>query len=264
MPEDSVALEITDGVARVTLNRPEERNALAAPTADRLVERFDAVADSDARCVVLAGAGSAFCAGGDIGAMVDGVESERPPADRVEALVGSIHDAVETVYDCRLPVVAKIDGAAFGAGAGLALACDIQLASPDAKIGFGFRRVGLAVDSGVSYFLPRLVGPNKAKELVFTGELLDADTARELGIFTRLFETESFEEGVENIVSTIAEGPTVALTGAKRLLDRGTESTFEQALDQEATMQGLAFTTDDHREGAEAFLQQREPEFEGR
>lgn len=262
MTDDAVLLTVEDGVATVTLNRPDERNALAEPTAARLVERFETVADSDARCVVVRGAGSAFCAGGDVGAMVDGVERDVPVAQRV-ALVSAIHDAIEAVHDCPLPVVAAIDGAAFGAGAGLALACDIQLASPDAKIGFGFRRVGLAVDSGVSYHLPRIVGPNKAKELVFTGELLDADAARELGIFTRLFETDAFEDGVANLVATIAEGPTVALTEAKGLIDRGGASTFEEALDREAAAQGLAFTTDDHAEGTTAFMAQRPPEFEG-
>ncbi|MBX0323343.1 enoyl-CoA hydratase/isomerase family protein [Halomicroarcula sp. F13] len=264
MSDDAVLLTIEDDVATVTLNRPDVRNALAEETSERLIERFDTIADSDARCVVLEGAGPAFCAGGDVGAMVEGVAGDQPPAERVELVVSAIHGAIEAVHDCRLPVVAKIDGATFGAGAGLALACDVQLASPEAKIGFGFRRVGLAIDSGVSYFLPRLVGPNKAKELVFTGELLDADTARELGIFTRLFEADEFEDGVENMVETIAEGPTVALTQAKRLLDRGTESTFEQALDDEATAQGLAFTTADHEEGATAFMEQRSPEFEGR
>jgi len=263
MTDDAVLLTVEDGVATVTLNRPDERNALAEPTAARLTERFETIADSDARCVVLRGEGSAFCAGGDIGAMVDGIERDVPVADRT-GFVSAIQDAVETVHDCRLPVVAAVDGPAFGAGAGLALACDIQLASPDAKIGFGLRRVGLAVDSGVSYFLPRIVGPNKAKELVFTGELLDADDARELGLFTRLFEADSFEDGVENLVETIAEGPTVALSQAKQLVDRGAGSTFEEALDRETAAQGLAFATADHEEGTTALMEQRSPEFEGR
>lgn len=264
MTDEAVRLRIEDGVATVTLDRPDTRNALAEPTAARLAERFETIAGSDARCVVVEGTGTAFCAGGDVGAMVDGVERDVPPSERMEGFLSAIQDAIEAVHDCRLPVVAKIDGPVFGAGAGLALACDIQLASPDAKIGFGFRRVGLAVDSGVSYFLPRIVGPNKAKELVFTGELLDADTARELGVFTRLFESDAFEDGVENIVETIASGPTVALTQAKRLLDRGPDSTFEAALDRERTAQGVAFNTADHREGTNAFIQQREPEFNGR
>lgn len=264
MPDDAVHLDIDDGVATVTLDRRAVRNALTAPMATQLRERFGRLAESDARCVVLTGAGSAFCAGGDIGAMVNGVESDLPAVERMESFVTALQDAIEAVHDCRLPVVAKVDGPVLGAGSGLALACDVQLASPDAKIGFGFRQVGLAVDSGVSYFLPRLVGPNKAKELVFTGEVIDADTARELGIFTRLFERDAFEAGVANIVSTIADGPTVALTQAKRAIDRGTESTFEAALEREATMQGVVFTTDDHVEGTTAFIEQREPEFEGR
>jgi enoyl-CoA hydratase/carnithine racemase len=263
MTDDAVLLTIEAGVATVTLNRPDERNALSEPTAARLVERFETVADSDARCVVLRGAGSAFCAGGDVAAMVNGVDSDVPPTERV-ATVEAVNDAVAAVHDCHLPVVAAVDGPAFGAGAGLALACDIQLASPDAKIGFGSRRLGLPVDAGVSYFLPRIVGPNKAKELLFTGELLEADRARELGIFTRLFEAGDFEAGVENLVATIAEGPTVALGQAKRLVDRGVASTFEKALEREAATQGLAVTTDDHAEGTAAFIEQREPDFSGR
>lgn len=263
MTDDAVLLAVEDSVATVTLNRPDERNALAEPTAARLAEQFGAIADSEARCVVLRGAGSAFCAGGDVAAMVNGVDSDLPATERV-ATIEAINDAVEAVHDCRLPVVAAIDGPVFGAGAGLALACDIQLASPDARIGFGSRRLGLPVSAGVSYFLPRLVGPNKAKELVFTGELLDADTARELGVFTRLFERDSFESGVENLVETIAEGPTVALSQAKRLIDRGATATFEEAIEREAAAQGLAVTTADHAEGTTAFIEQREPEFEGR
>ena len=264
MSTDIVELRIADGVATVTLNRPDLRNALDVDTARALVERFETIADSDARCVVLEGAGEVFCAGGDIGAMVEGVATDVPPADRVEHAATAINDAVEVTYDCRLPVVAKLDGAAVGAGAGLALACDVQLASPDAALGFGFRRVGLAVDSGISYFLPRLVGPNKAKELVFTGETVGADEALELGLVTRVFDSGAFESEVTAMVETIASGPTVALTQSKRLVDRGVESSFEQALDREATAQGLAFTTRDHDEGARAFMEQRDPEFEGR
>lgn len=263
MTDDPVQLRISDDVATVTLNRPEVRNALSRKIADALVDCFETIAESNARCVVLEGKGPAFCAGGDIEEMVEAAASDEPPANRSEVVATVINDAIRAVHRCRLPVIAKIDGPVFGAGSGLALACDVLLASPNAKIGFGFRQVGLATDSGVSYFLPRLVGLNKAKELVFTGQLLDADEARKLEIFTRVFEEDSFDEGVGNIVSTIASGPTVALTQSKQLLDRGIESTFEQALDREATAQGIAFTTADHREGARAFSEHRSPEFDG-
>ena len=263
MASDLVALDVSDGVARVTLNRPDARNAISAALADEIVAAFDTIADSDARCVVLEGAGPSFCAGGDVQAMLDGIEGDVPAAERVDLVIRSVNRAVGRVYECSLPTVAKIDGPAFGAGAGLAIACDIQLASPEAKISFGFRRVGLALDSGVSFLLPRLVGLNTAKELVFTGELVSADRARELGVFTRVFESHSFEEGVANLVETIATGPTVALTASKRLLNQRPDS-FESASGSEAMAQGVAFGTRDHDEGASAFVEGRSPDFEGR
>jgi enoyl-CoA hydratase/carnithine racemase len=263
MASELVLLDVSDGVARVTLNRPDARNAISADLADELVAAFETIEGGDARCVVLAGVGSTFCAGGDVQAMVDATHGDVAPAERVDMVVRSVNRAVRRVYECSLPTVAKIDGPAFGAGAGLAIACDVQLASPDAKISFGFRRAGLALDSGVSYLLPRLVGLNTAKELVFTGELVGADRARNLGLFTRVFESDSFEEGVENVVETIAAGPTVALTASKRLLNQQADS-FEGATAAEAMAQGVAFATEDHTEGATAFVEGREPEFRGR
>ena len=263
MTSDPVQEDVSDGVATVTLNRPDARNAVSAAMADELTSAFDDVADGDARCVVPESEGPAFSAGGDVQAMLDGIEGDVPAAERVDLVVRSVNRAVRRVYECQLPTVAKIDGPAFGAGAGLLLACDLQLASPGAKVSFGFRRVGLALDSGVSFLLPRVVGLNAAKELVFTGELVDVDRARELGLFTRVFESDSFEEGVANVVETIAAGPTVALSASKRLLNGRTDS-FEAATSAEAMAQGVAFGTRDHEEGAAAFLDGREPEFQGR
>jgi len=263
MTDDQVLVETEDGVATITLNRPDARNALSAPAADQLVAAVDTAEDSDARCVVLQSNGGAFCAGGDVHAMIESIEQDISPAERVEVVVGAVNRAIRRVFECRLPTVAKIDGPAFGAGAGLAIACDLQLASPAAKISFGFRRVGLSIDSGVSHLLPRLVGLNTAKELVFTGELIDADRARELGLFTRVFEQSSFDAGVDNIVETVATGPTVALAASKRLLNHQSDS-FDAATSREANAQGVAFSTADHEEGAEAFVAGRPPEFEGR
>ena len=263
MEDASVTVSTEGDVATVTLNRPAARNALSKETAETLTAQFESLVESDARCVVLEGAGPAFCAGGDIDAMLEGVTGDQPPAKRVELVVSALHEAIRTVHSFPLPVVAKIDGPAFGAGAGLALACDLQVASTDGQIGFGFRRVGLASDSGVSYFLPRIVGPNKAKELLFTGELLDARSAAELGLFTRVFDAETFESEVSALVADIASGPTVALGHAKRLVNRSLDSSLEQALENEATAQGVAFTTEDHEEGASAFVEKRDPEFQG-
>jgi enoyl-CoA hydratase/carnithine racemase len=262
MELDHARLTVEDGVATVTLDRPDARNALSGELAAEIVDCFAAIEDRNARCVVLEGAGETFCAGGDIEAMVAGVEADTSPAERVELVTRSVNRAVRRVYECQLPTIAKLDGPAFGAGAGLAIACDMQLASPEASISFGFRRVGLAVDSGVSFLLPRLVGLNTAKELVYTGELLDADRARSLGLFSRVFEAESFEDGVANIIHTIATGPTVALTTSKRLLNQQPDS-FEEATANEAMGQAVALGSDDHAEGTTAFIEGRTPEFDG-
>lgn len=263
MSENEVLVDIAGEVATITLNRPDARNAISAPAADELVAAIETAEDSDARCVVLESNGDAFCAGGDVHAMLESIEQDVSPAQRVELVVGAVNRAISRVYECRLPTIAKVDGPAFGAGAGLVIACDLQLASPAAKISFGFRRVGLAIDSGVSHLLPRLVGLNTAKELVFTGELIDADRARELGLFTRVFESDSFDDGVDNIVETIATGPTVALSASKRLLNHQSDS-FDAATAREANAQGVAFSTEDHEEGAAAFVEGRQPDFDGR
>ena len=259
---DTVRYEVDDGVATVTLDRPDVRNALSAEMAGELADAFERVEEDDARCVVLTGAGEAFCAGGDVDAMVEAQTRAVPADERVELVRRSVNRAVGTVRHCSLPVVARIDGPVFGAGAGLMLACDVQLANTNATVGVGFRRVGLAVDSGVSHLLPQYVGANVAKELVFTGEVIDADRAREIGLFTRLFDDGEFEAGVANVVETIASGPTVALSLSKRLLD-GNDRSLDEALETEAHYQALAMETDDHAEGATAFVERREPEFVG-
>jgi enoyl-CoA hydratase/carnithine racemase len=167
------------------------------------------------------------------------------------------------ISEFHLPTIAKVDGVAFGAGANLAIAADITLASSDAKICFGFRQVGLAIDTGTSYFLPRQVGLSKAKELVLTGELLDAEEAEDLGLFNHVFE-EDFETQVAEFIEPIATGPTVALRTSKQLIEQGFETSLGDALTNEAASQAAVFDSHDHEEGATAFMEGREPEFEGR
>jgi enoyl-CoA hydratase/carnithine racemase len=263
MAMEYVDVEIDEAVATVTLDRPAVRNAISEALATDLEDAIERSRDADARCLVLTGAGDAFCSGGDVEAMVQNQQREHSYEDRRARVERSVTRAVAALYTCPIPVVAKVDGAAYGAGAGLLLACDVQLARPDARVGFGFRRVGLAVDSGVSHLLPRYVGLNTAKELVFTGELLDADRARELGLFTRLFERASFEAGVESIVDTVAGGPTAALATSKRLLNDRQDS-LQAATAAEARAQAVLLDSADHAEGAAAFLEGRDPDFECR
>lgn len=259
----AVLLERDDGVARITLNTPEKRNALSDRMAEGIIDALHDVEGSDARCVVVEGAGPAFSAGGDIDAMVERHERDAPTPEAVERVIQHIGRSVQRLVECPLPTVAKIDGPAFGAGANLAIACDIQLLSEEAKLGFGFRQVGLAVDSGTSYLLPRLVGDNVAKELVFTGELLDAERAAELGLANHVYPADEFEESAESLVEQVASGPTVALRNSKRLLRHGGTASLSEAIEHEAVAQGTVFDSADHAEGIAAFQESRSPEFEG-
>lgn len=264
MADDPVLLEIEDDVATATLNQPDRRNALSNAVMDGLVDALESVRDSDARCLVIRGAGGAFSAGGDVDRMRNRVETDMPADDAVRSIERRTASLVGEVYAFPVPTVAKIDGPAVGAGAGLALACDLQLASEEASMGFVFRHVGLTADAGVSALLPRLVGANVAKELLLTGEILDADRALELGLFNHVYPSDAFDDRVDELVDTIASGPTVALRHATRLVDAAAGRDFEAALRDEAAAQGIALGTDDHEEGVAAFLEGREPAFEGR
>lgn len=264
MSDEAVHLEFADGVATVTLDKPEVRNALTQDVSAGIIEAFDEIEDSDARCVVVEGDGGAFCAGGDVNAMLELMTGDVPLHEAVEIIVETTSRAIQRVAGCRLPTVAKIDGPAFGAGGNLAIATDVQLASEGAQISFGFRQVGLAVDSGTSHLLPRLVGENVAKELVFTGERVEADRAAELGLFNHVYPADEFDERADEFVRRVADGPTVALATSKRLLDQGPDVSLDQAAKNEATAQSAVFETRDHEEGVRAFMEKRRPEFEGR
>jgi len=261
--DGAVLLDRDDGVARIRLNRPERRNALSETITSGIIDGLREVEGSDARCLVVEAAGTAFSAGGDIDAMIERHERAAPAPEAVERVVQQIGRAIQRLVECPLPTVAKVDGAAFGAGANLAIACDIQLLSEDAELGFGFRQVGLAVDSGTSYLLPRLVGDNVAKELVFTGELVSAERAAELGLANHVYSEATFEEQAESFVEQIASGPTVALRTSKRLLRHGRTASLSEAIEHEAVAQGTVFDSADHAEGVSAFRESRDAEFEG-
>ncbi len=261
---DPVLLDVEDGVATLTLNRPDDRNALSAELSAAVVDAVDEVEDDDeARCLVIEGAEGTFCAGGDVNAMVELMGGAAELHEAVERIQHETHRVIRRVAEFHLPTVAKVDGVAYGAGANLAIAADITLASADARLSFGFRQVGLGIDSGTSYLLPRQVGVSRAKELVFTGEMLDAEAAADLGLFNHVYE-EDFDERAAEFIEPIATGPTVALRHSKKLIEQGMDVSLKDALDNEAAAQAAVFATDDHEEGATAFMEGREPEFEGR
>lgn len=264
MSDQPAKLTFDDGVATIRLNQPERRNALSAEMAAEIRDALAEADESDARCVVVESEGDAFSAGGDVDLMREQLQSDGNVDEQVRTLERTTSETMARLATFPLPTIAKIDGIAFGAGANLAIACDIQLASDDAAIGFGFRQVGLSVDAGTSYLLPRLVGENVAKELVFTGELVGADRALDLGLVNHVYPADEFEAQADALVERIATGPTVALRHAKRLIGEGFDKSIERAMSDEATAQGIVFGTDDHEEGVRAFLEDRDPEFEGR
>lgn len=264
MSDQAVLLDIEDGIATITLNKPDMRNALTRDISAGLVDAIDEIEESDeARCVVVQGSGGGFSAGGDVNSMMERMSGEVDLHDAVESIVRKTSEAIKAVYQTTLPTVAKIDGPAFGAGANLAVACDVLLATEDARISFGFRQVGLTMDTGTSYFLPRIVGENIAKELVYTGELVEADRAEDLGLFNHVYAEDEFDEQADELIDDIASGPTVALSNSKRLLRQGLQSNLDQAIHNEAAAQGAVFETDDHEEGATAFMEGRKPDFQG-
>ncbi|QLK25347.1 enoyl-CoA hydratase-related protein [Natrinema zhouii] len=263
---DAVHLEIEDdGAATITLDQPDRRNALSAEISAGLSEALDEIedSDSDVRCVVLKGAGGSFSAGGDIERMIEGIENDVPADDRVRRLERSTNELLARLVTFPIPTVALVDGPAVGAGANLALACDVQLASEEAVFGFVFRQVGLSVDAGTSYLLPRVVGENVAKELVLTGDLVGADRAEKLGLVNHVYDNDELDERVDEFVDKIVSGPPVALRHANRLVGEGLGKSLEQALTDEAVAQGIVFETEDHEEGVTAFLEDRDPEYEG-
>jgi len=263
MSGDAVRVDEEGGVVTLTLNRPGVRNALTAEVAGELRAALSDLEGGDTRCVVLEGAGEAFCAGGDVNAMVEHQTGDLSLDDAVRHVIQDTGRTIQRVAECEFPTVAKVDGTAVGAGATLALACDLQVAHEDARMGFGFRRVGLAVDSGTAHLLPRVVGDNVARELVYTGELLDADRAKELGLLNRVYADEAFESGVDELVEEIATGPPVALRTSKRLLRRAPEMTLAAAVEHEAGAQAAVLDSADHAEGVSAFLDGRDPRFRG-
>ena len=262
---EAVHLEIeADGPATITLDQPDRRNALSAEISAGISEALDEIEDSDARCVLVQGSGGSFSAGGDIERMVEGIENDVPADERVRRLERSTNALIGRVVEFPIPTIALVDGPAVGAGANLAIACDVQLASENAVFGFVFRQVGLSIDAGTSYLLPRVVGENVAKELVLTGDIIDADRAAEIGLVNHVYGAEEFDERVDEFVEKVVSGPPIALRHANRLVGEGLNKSLEQALTDEATAQGIVFDTADHVEGVEAFFEDRDPEYEGR
>lgn len=260
MAFSEITYNCKNGIATITLNRPESLNALSLSMALEITRALEqARADDDCKVVVITGAGRAFCAGGDIKAMQKGMTTVEGRNYVMEA--GRV---ILAMRDLEKPIIAAVNGYAMGAGFNLALAADLIIAVKEAKFGQVFVQVGLAIDAGGSYFLPRAVGLARAKELVFTGRIIDAGEALNMGLINKVIEKENLEEEVFDLATRLAQGPTQALGLAKMLINNGLKADLETALTNEAFVQSICMQTADHREGLAAFLEKRAPKFTGK
>jgi 2-(1,2-epoxy-1,2-dihydrophenyl)acetyl-CoA isomerase len=256
----TVLVERSDGVATLTLNRPEARNALDLEMREGLETALrDLEGDAAIRVLVLTGAGEHFCAGGDVKFM----QARRMTAAEGQRRVESMNRAIRALADFRTPTIARVDGFAVGAGCNLALACDLVVASDRARFGEVFARIGLVPDGGGTYFLPRRVGLARAKELCFTADVVDAAEAWRLGLVNRVVPAAELTPATAALARRIADGPPRALAAAKALLNRAAGLDLETSLAWEALTQGLMIESEDHREGLAAFFEKRAPRFTG-
>jgi 2-(1,2-epoxy-1,2-dihydrophenyl)acetyl-CoA isomerase len=261
---DTVLYAVANGIATITMNRPDALNALNEPLAIDLAEALTtAGADRGVRCIVLTGAGRAFCAGADL-KPIEAFYRDGKPAPVGEILRDRYNKIVEPIVDAEKPVIASVNGVAAGAGASLALACDFRIASDKARFYQAFIKIGLIPDSGATFFLPRLVGTAKAIELAMLGDIVDAPEALRIGLVTRVVPHGDLDEETRAFAASLAAGPTRAYGLTRRALLFGAVHDVRQTLDFEADLQQELATSPDHQESVMAFLEKRPPEFKGR
>ena len=252
---------ITNGVATLTLNRPEVFNSFNREMALQFQDHLDACEeDDDVRAIVITGAGKAFCAGQDL------KEVTTPELNRgfKKILEEHYNPMISKIRTIEKPIVAGVNGVAAGAGANIALACDIVIASEHASFIQAFSKIGLVPDSGGTYLLPRLIGFQKASALMMLGDKVSAQEAERLGMVYKVVLAEEFEETIQNTAITLAKMPTKALGMTKRLLNYAMTNDLDEQLYNEGKLQIEAAESEDYREGVAAFVEKRKPNFKGK
>ncbi len=260
MTYKAILVDRADGVATVSFNRPEARNALDVTMREELATALDELeADGAIRVAILTGAGGHFSAGGDVKSM-----TRRHTAAEGRARVEMLNRFVLRLFNFPKPTIAMVDGFAVGAGCNIALGCDLVIASDRARFGEVFAKIALVPDGGGTWLLPRLVGLARAKELVFTADIIDAARALELGLVNRVVPAAALKATTRELAARIAGGPPHTLALAKSLLNRSATMDLAGSLELEAHAQAQAITSEDHAEGVRAFLEKRPPKFSGR
>jgi len=255
----SILFEIKNSIAFITLNRPEKYNAFNREMALLLQEKLDECEKNiSVRCVLITGAGKAFCAGQDLSEVVD------PNGPGMEKILSEHYNpVVRKIRNLNKPVLSAVNGVAAGAGANIALCCDVVIASGHASFIQAFSKIGLIPDSGGTYFLPRLIGFQKASAFMMLGDKIPAIEAERIGLIYKYFPEETFLSEAEKIAITLSQLPTKGLAFTKRALNKSLDQSLEQQLQTEDSFQRIASATNDFSEGVSAFLEKRTPNFKG-
>lgn len=257
---DLITWQQSEGIAFINLNRPDKFNSFNREMALQLQQCLDRCAsDKNIRCVLISGNGKAFCAGQDISELTG-----EDPVSFDKILSEHFNPIIRKIRELQIPVVCAVNGVAAGAGANIALCCDIVVASSNASFIQAFSKIGLIPDSGGTYFLPRLIGFQKASALMMIGDKVDAAEAERLGMIFKVYDEESFVESAKQIAVNLAKMPTKGLALTKQALNKTFSNTLEQQLQVEDELQFKAGNTEDYREGIAAFCEKRKPTFNGR
>lgn len=263
-------LRIEDALATITLNRPAARNAIATlDDCEQFAQAIEAAAaDARVSCLILTGAGSAFCAGGDLKALRErstrNIGALASPVDTRANYRRGVQRVIRALWDCELPSIAAVNGPAVGLGCDLAALCDIRIASESARFASTFVALGIIPGDGGAWILPRAVGLSKAAEMIFTGDTLDAQAALDCGLVSRVVSADQLMPCARELATRIASRPAKALRLAKRLLREGQQQRLGDILELSAAYQALAHETEDHHEAVAAFAEKRAPQFKGR
>ena len=262
MSEPSILLEINEGVALLTLNRPANLNSFNAEMHQQMRDALNQVRkDASVRALVITGAGRGFCAGQDLSDRNVAATSEAP--DLGESIEKRYNPLLRTLRDLPLPVICAVNGVAAGAGANIALACDITLAARSASFIQAFCKIGLIPDSGGTWTLPRLAGMARAKGMALLGDKIPAEQAESWGMIWQCVDDEKLMEETMKLARHLATQPTKGLALIKRAMNASANNTFDEQLDLERDLQRLAGRTEDYREGVAAFMEKRQPSFMG-
>lgn len=255
---EAITYTVLDGVATLTLNRPEQKNALDNVMRAEIAEVVAAIRhDRGIQALVIAGAGGVFCAGGDLRAM-----QETHGAEAARNRMKELYLWLEDLFSLDRPVIAAVDGPAYGAGFGLALAADLILATPRTRFCLSFMRMGVIPDCGITYTLPRMVGLQRAKELIFSAREFDAEEAKQIGIVSEIYPADQLAERARQIALSFTQASATAVSLTKSALNASFNSSLGTMLEMEANAQGVARSTEYHRDAVARFMSKQPPLFQ--